>query len=599
MRSGKRIGSAVVLLCCGVLLTAGMLYGQKGGSPPPSYQPGSHVPSAPMPNVSTVPQFQSFDKSPLKFSARAYYVLVPVLVHDKNNQHVGGLDKDFFQLFEDGKEQKISSVDEIKTSTSPVVAAARSANEFTNQPTVEGGERRITVIALDLINTPFLDQAGGRQAAIKFLAENISGDSLFQLVTLDNNGVHVVHDFTSDTAVLVKALKAVSSKFSSTNTIDRTLVRQGSTNPGDVDSAHGIVYTNAGGVQGVDFESTALTLMAGAEKQYAEYQDGLAAASTLEGFQQIAQRLNGIPGRKSLIWITGSFPFTIDTGTNTISTGVSWDGYMRAMQMLNAANVVLYPVDARGLVIADQADASMHLTGKALATLPDSMNAASRDHADTLATMRAFAEMTGGRAYLNRNDLERALREANEDGASYYMLSYALDKNNTKPGWRKFKVVVKKPDCHVRTRAGFFISRQTLDPNNTEKVDIFNALNSPLEYTSIPVRVKLDATADSGKNKKIGFALFVPPNVAKVDEKNHLSFEVWYTVRDAKGKDVAHKNQIYNVDLTPVMLAQLQSQGIGYNDTVELPPGRYNLRVVVRDNFTGQMGSLWAPLKME
>ena len=124
-------------------------------------------------------------------------------------------------------------------------------------------------------------------------------------------------------------------------------------------------------------------------------------------------------------------------------------------------------------------------------------------------------------------------------------------------------------------------------------------MNSPLNYTSIPVRVHLDDPAGGGNKKKIAFSMFVPPNAARVDEKNHLSFEVWYSVRDLKGKEVANKNQIYNVDLTAPMLAQLQSRGIGYNDTVELPAGRYNLRVVVRDNTTGQMGSLWAPLKLD
>ena len=68
------------------------------------------------------------------------------------------------------------------------------------------------MIALDLINTPFLDQVGARRAAIRYLANSINQDAIFELVSIDGNGMHVLHDFTSDTKVLVTALKKVASQ---------------------------------------------------------------------------------------------------------------------------------------------------------------------------------------------------------------------------------------------------------------------------------------------------------------------------------------------------------------------------------------------------
>jgi len=61
-------------------------------------------------------QYQQFDKKPLKFTARAHYILVPIIVTDKDGKHITGLTKDAFQIFENGKEQSVASVDETQTS---------------------------------------------------------------------------------------------------------------------------------------------------------------------------------------------------------------------------------------------------------------------------------------------------------------------------------------------------------------------------------------------------------------------------------------------------------------------------------------------------
>jgi hypothetical protein len=72
-----------------------------------------------------------------------------------------------------------------------------------------------------------------------------------------------------------------------------------------------------------------------------------------------------------------------------------------------------------------------------------------------------------------------------------------------------------------------------------------------------------------------------------------------YVVRNVKGEDVSHNNKLYNLNLNATYLSQLQKSGIGYNDTLELPPGQYGLRVVVRDNISGRVGSVWAPLQVD
>jgi hypothetical protein len=99
----------------------------------------------------------------------------------------------------------------------------------------------------------------------------------------------------------------------------------------------------------------------------------------------------------------------------------------------------------------------------------------------------------------------------------------------------------------------------------------------------------------------VTFAMMMPPKMAKIDseDKNHLHVDIAYAVLTSTGQDAAHKGISYNLNLNPTQLAQVDTQGLSYGDTVELPPGRYRLRMVVRDNLTGQIGSVSAPLDLK
>jgi hypothetical protein len=218
---------------------------------------------------------------------------------------------------------------------------------------------------------------------------------------------------------------------------------------------------------------------------------------------------------------------------------------------------------------------------------------------DITNTMRTFADMTGGHAYVNTNDTRTAIRDAARDGAAYYMLSYPLDKSDRRPGWRK--ISVKVGDYHIRARHGYYLTQTTVNPLNTAKYDVDNALRSPLDYTGLPVRIVLDHPVSDGDKRKVTFAMTVPAKAAKVDlgDKNHIHVDIAYVVWTTTGQDAAHKGTSYNLNLNPAQLQQIDTDGLGYGDTMELSPGSYRLRLVVRDNLTGQIGSVSTPLEIK
>ena len=101
-----------------------------------------------------------------------------------------------------------------------------------------------------------------------------------------------------------------------------------------------------------------------------------------------------------MFWITGSFPFDIDEASGSISVGTPLDAYQRTLQLLNDANVSLYPVDARGVVVVGQMDATMKVSREMSRGLPDYIAGESQGHQKTVDTMRIFADTTGRQGLL-------------------------------------------------------------------------------------------------------------------------------------------------------------------------------------------------------
>src|ERR1700730_5089043 len=148
------------------------------------------------------------NNSEVKFTARTELVLIPTLVTDKSGNHISGLKKEDFRVLENGAEQKIATFEEI-TSDAQRLSRPRNPNEFSNSLASGPSARRMTLIVLDLINTPFVDQAYARKDVLKYLTQSVDQREPTALYTLTRSGIHVIHDFAADPRVLVAALHKV------------------------------------------------------------------------------------------------------------------------------------------------------------------------------------------------------------------------------------------------------------------------------------------------------------------------------------------------------------------------------------------------------
>src|SRR5580704_3157070 len=402
--------------------------------------------------------------SEVKFAAGAELVLVPVLVTDKSGNHITGLKQEDFTVLENGAEQKIATFEEI-TSDAHRIPHLQKPNEFSNSVAGGPSARRITLMVLDLLNTRFADQVYARQDLLKYLTQSVDQREPTALYTLTRSGIHVIHDFTTDPRVLVAALHKV--KGDSFQMVDGEETVEAVTGSASPDGSAGVdpsqVQTEAQQLQ---------TMMEDSELNFQSFEQRVAITYTLEGMQQIAQALAGFPGRKSLIWASGGFPFSVSdstmqlapAGRDTLSDVLPL--YEHTWQLLNDAQISLYPVDVKGLQVVGLPSASLRNPGKNYGRNMTWRNL------DTQGSFEVFASMTGGRAYFNSNDLVKGFREAVNDSAQYYMLGYYLDRSKTKSGWRKLAVKVKREHVDVRARSGFFVSNATVNPESTRDNDI-------------------------------------------------------------------------------------------------------------------------------
>jgi VWFA-related protein len=560
-------------------------------------------------SVSAKPKDKSRDKegAEIKFTARAELVLVPTLVTDKSGSHIKGLTKEDFTLLENGAEQKIATFEEV-TSDARRPSHPKNPNEFTNSLAAGAAHARVTIIVLDLINPPLMAQADARKELLNYLTQSLDQREPTGLYTLTRSGIRMIHDFTTDPRVLIAALHML--KGDAYEMVDSPEDVEAITGTASPDGSAGDTSLSSArrgsrGSAGAAAEAQRLqTMMEDSELNFQAFEQRMAITYTLDGMQEVAQALAGIPGRKALIWASGGFPFNVSDNTMQLvpygrdSLSDVLPMYEHTWQLLNQAQIALYPVDVKGLQVVTLPSASVRNPGKHYGR-----NMSTRQ-LDTQGTFQTFASMTGGRACYNSNDLAKGFRDAVNDSAEYYLLGYYLDRSKPKSGWRKLSVKVKRDHVDVRARTGFFVTNATSDPENSRKTDISSALQSPMDYTSLTLIArwtKVEPGKEPGK-KHVNYEMQLAPDAGVINEadNNRVALDFVALAKTPEGKLAGPPmGQKVDVHLPAERLPVVKQQGVVYRDALDLAPGEYTVRFVVRDDLSGRTGSVAAPLKVE
>jgi hypothetical protein len=297
----------------------------------------------------------------------------------------------------------------------------------------------------------------------------------------------------------------------------------------------------------------------------------------------------GIPGRKSLIWATGGFPFDFNDPSHFSQFETTLMPYYENVWLtLNRANIAVYPLDVEDLVNPAYVDPD---TGQ---PLPQHFESPS-----SVSNLESFADATGGRLCDRQTTALGCFTSANNDANDYYLIGFYESAGDSKPGWRTLSVKVDRPDIQVRARSGYY-ARGPQDENAGKKDDIELALASPLDFTALRISVRLTTNTQVSGKTRVGFAFVIPPGVVTIDrtDNNRVSLDFAALAKNSVGANIGTFSQNLSGHLKPDNVTALQTQGAAYPGSVDLPPGDYSVRFVVRDNVSGQVGSASASVKV-
>lgn len=550
-----------------------------------------------------------------RFSLQTNLVLVPVIVTTKNGEHVTGLTKEDFEVKEDGKDQTIVRLDEVTAEPEKVKAEAPGANRFSNQLVAEH-PKKLVIIALDEINTPFAGRAETRRGVMGFLSRNVDANTLLALISLQPNGIHLIHNFTSDPRVMVAAVRKVESTLSPRDIRAQDI-------PGENTEIDAEALQLQALLTGADFSTaTSANQLAAAARaasaqnraQVDASQESQSALLTLECLQQVAYYFGAVPGRKSFIWATAAFPFSLGSGARELTRGTVYDDWQRTFHALQDANIAVYPVDVSGLVTGSAGANTLqnidstqisNNSGAGIAARTQQLDAASsgaflNPSEARHETMRYLSDMTGGEAFYNSNNGAELFRRAGDDSAQYYVLAYYAGSTG-RQGWRKLSVKVRRNGTKVRARSGYFFRSPGADSDAERIAKETIALDSDLNFSTLPLTGVWQQIEPNGKQRSVHFLLTVPAGVTSIDtdEKNRISMDFRVLVKNAAGQIAATIGQRLDTNLDQMGVDQVQNHGLDYTNVLNLDPGEYKVHFVVRDNLRGSLGSVVVPLKVE
>jgi len=528
------------------------------------------------------------------FASSTELVLVPTVVSDKSGIHMPGLQKDEFALKQDGKSHPIAVFEEVKTSAARLHRSEGHNGTFSNFESGSSDNHRLNIIVLDFVNTPFPDQANARNELLKFLSEVAESGEPICLLALTSGGLSLLHDFADDPKLLAAGLRQVKATTA-------PLIHESTVDPGHPPPSDALGATLTKMIRG----------QLQTEAQLASIERKETASITVQSLQQIAKAFLGLPGRKALIWASSGFPFSLSPPSALMCEPACpvhhrdemQSAYDNLWRMMNDAQIAIYTVDLRSAASGTSAAGEDTFTHPYDVGDPqfDTAAQAQWKERDTSSTLQLFAENTGGKAFLGGNNLVQTFRQAIQVDSSYYMLGYYVSRTSTKPGWHQISVTISKKGAHARYRNGFFLSRDT--STTSARQDVRLALTSPLDFVGVPVSVTWsgrEAGKSAGKTR-MQFDLVMPPNFASVDEsdQNHLVVDIAAVARSVNGDVVAELAQRIETHLKSDGLEQIQHNGMTYRNGLQLPPGEYTVRFVVRDSLGNRMGSVAAPIKVD
>jgi len=549
--------------------------------------------------------------------ASTHVVLLDVVVTDTMGNPVKGIQAAEFEIEESGKRQTLRFIDAHDEEIPQLQEAAVPLRQdvYTNRPKRSFQSGPLNVLLLDALNTSTPNQSYARQQLLGYAATQLKTGQPTAVYALTNRLIQL-QDFTTDPSDILDAIrtyKPVDLAEKNATTMDTSGVAR-----------------LEGGRQSPE-KARMRAMLEALEAERAAVALPKRIANTLAAFRALARALGGHPGRKNLIWVSSAFPFTLmpPTGELMVTLDRSADptappplpnqGSIQKLEQLMQAQyseeirqtaalladvqTAIYPVDARGLIVggvavvnADRGSTpSAERLGRAVTNSLTSLSSPQEN-------MREIARLTGGRAFYNRNDINNAVALAAADGSASYTLGYYPANKKWNGNFRSVKVKVKRPNVRVRHRVGYYAYKHEGSDTGASGKRGQQLVAGPVGSDSTLVLFDAQLAAKPAQNGKSTFPVMfrVDPKSVSWGEagKRDVDIDLYVLAIDSAGKIAANNGMTVVQSLDDDQYSQVARAGLVIPVEITLSGGDYTVKLVVRDNRTGMIGSLTVPVKV-
>jgi VWFA-related protein len=511
-------------------------------------------------------------------------VQIDAVVTDRRGRHITDLRPEEIEMFEDGKQQKITDFSYVKISR--LADAAEPAKR--SEPAVVPGPprplrpeqvQRTIALVVDDLRMSFDGVRFTKQTLKRFLDEQLQPNDLVAIIRTAG-GTGALQQFTSNKQQLYAAVEKLKWVPRLQNSAQAFASIRNETL--QVPERNQIDDTN---------ELDDLNQM----------RKDVFAVGTLGALNYVIQGLREMPGRKSVILFSDGlqiFNPSERSGSSRILNSLQL-----LLDLANRASVVINTMDARGLVTLGltAVDNTWNMSPQEVEARLSQRRASFFDSQNGL---NYLAAQTGGLAIRNTNDMTGGVKRIMDDQAGYYLIGYrpddsTFDSANGRAQFHHLSLEVKRAGKYtVRTRTGFYgVTDEKLKPApDTPQQQLVGALLSPFAASDVQIRLTSLFANDATEGSVLRSFLYVKGSdltfTKEPDGSHKAVFDLLAVTFGEDGKLIDQTANQHTIRLTDSMHQKVANYGFTYNTTVPIKkPGAYQFRTVLRDEPSGRVGS--------